>query len=41
MGSPKLMTATKKEQRPSLIIRNAHASDAPAIARLSGKIYSE
>jgi len=41
MGSPKLMTATKKEQRPSLIIRNAHASDAPAIARLSGKVYSE
>lgn len=31
--------ATKKEQRPSLVIRNARARDAQAIARLSAKVY--
>ncbi len=33
------MAATQKEQRPSLIVRNARASDAPRVARLSEKVY--
>jgi predicted amidohydrolase/GNAT superfamily N-acetyltransferase len=33
------MAATQKEQRPSLILRNARASDAPRVARLSEKVY--
>ncbi|MDX1609990.1 MAG: GNAT family N-acetyltransferase [Halofilum sp. (in: g-proteobacteria)] len=33
--------ASKKEQRPSLVVRNARVGDARAIARLSGKVYGE
>jgi len=33
------MAATKKEQRPSLVIRTARASDARKIARLSEQVY--
>ena len=35
------MAATKNEQRPSLVIRNARAGDARRIARLSAKVYGE
>lgn len=33
--------ASKQEQHPSLVVRNARVADAPAIARLSGKVYGE
>lgn len=33
--------ATTKEQRPSLIVRNAGVGDARAIARLSARVYGE
>ena len=33
--------ATSKEQRPSLVVRNARVDDARAIARLSAKIYGD
>jgi predicted amidohydrolase/GNAT superfamily N-acetyltransferase len=35
------MAATKKEQRPSLVIRNARAGDARKISRLSEKVYGK
>ncbi len=31
--------ATKKEQRPSLVVRNARAGDARRVAQLSAKVY--
>jgi predicted amidohydrolase/ribosomal protein S18 acetylase RimI-like enzyme len=34
------MAPTRKEQRPSLVIRQARLADAAAIARLSGEVYA-
>lgn len=33
--------ATRKEQRPSLVVRNAELGDARAISRLSARVYGE
>ena len=35
------MMATEKEQRPSLVVRNARVEDARSIASLSGRVYGD